>query len=296
MIKSLIFFIFTLGLVCPSLALEIRLHPATSFSFSEEDVQKAARKVYEFVNARIPDPQPEEKIEIFLETRNSECTGFVSRSAEDLRKIYISSEIKSLIDLQVILAHELTHVFRHHFLAEEAYWLDEGLAKWMEWNYIGEFPQEYLQEVHKAQYLPLQTEAFSCRGDRLNYAVSYFFILYLYNHLGGISFLREVAQSPLMGWENIENSARRVKEKNLISIDDSYLNRHSFLRHFAVALKLNDPFRADFALLQLDARYKPSPQTVLRVQALPSEGLCEEYALGEIDSLLSGRVQVCLPR
>lgn len=273
----LIFFLSTRAYASsmPEIALENR--ESLRFTMPEKDWKKISEKVYRFVNDRIADPVPQEKIQINFEETES-CAGFVERNSA--RKIRISTKIRSHVDFQIILAHELTHIFRHYYQANEEYWLDEGLAKWMEWAYIGEFPKHYLTGLHEANTLILPKNSLDCNSGHLEYMSSYFLMLYLHNHFGGANFINHLAQSPLSGWDAVESTTQKLKQANTIGINSDYLNRQAILRHFAAALLLNDPYRANYALLQIDPSFQATPQQVLRVSASEASSLsCEKLAI-----------------
>ncbi len=252
-----------------------------SFQLASDDWDRISSKVYAFVSSYIEDAHGNDPIQVIFDP-GLECVGFSSRASEHLREIRISTKIRSHVDYQVILAHELTHVLRHMYQPEEAYWLDEGLAKWMEWKYIGEFPTQYVTDIHASPAIRLLDQPLDCHSSGPpDYASAYFFVLYLRNHLGGDLFISSIATSPLSGWKNIENTAKDLRSRGVISIEPNLLNEKPLLEHFAFSLLLNDPFLADYALFQLDRKYRPSEQSVLQVTASESleSRICTNYEI-----------------
>ncbi|MFL5814747.1 MAG: hypothetical protein ACJ763_14325 [Bdellovibrionia bacterium] len=259
------------GFSAPARMFQFQNKDKLNFSLEASEWERLSSKVYSFVSSYIPDPRPQEPIEIVFDPE-LDCAGFSSRSAENHRQVRINTKIRSQLDYQVILAHELTHVLRHMHQPNETYWLDEGLAKWMEWKYIGEFPKQMVTTLNSSSVVRLLDEPLNCgESGGSDYASSYFFVLYLRNHLGGDAFIQLIGTSKDQGWDNIERSAQALKSIGVISVDQQLLNRQSLLEHFAFALAFNNPFIADYALFLLDLKYSPTQQQVLHFQAAVPE-------------------------
>lgn len=270
-----------LGLAAPARMFQFQNQERLSFQLDASEWDRLSSKVYGFVSSYIPDPHPQELIEIVFDPE-LDCAGFSSRTQGGLRQVHINTKIRSQVDYQVILAHELTHVLRHMYQPDEAHWLDEGLAKWMEWKYIGEFPKQLVTKLNSQSVIKLMDEPLSCNEPGgSDYASSYFFVLYLRNHLGGDAFIEQIGISRDKGWENIENSAQTLRAAGVISIDPRLLHAQTLLQHFAFAVALNDPFLADYALFQLDLKYQPSQQQVLKAlgTAPASASQCTTYEI-----------------
>ncbi|NUM87642.1 MAG: hypothetical protein HUU37_00420 [Bdellovibrionales bacterium] len=244
-----------LGLAAPAREFRFQNRQFLTFQMREEEWNRFSSKVYEFVTKRIGDPRADEAIEIVFDPA-MECAGFVSREPGREREIRISTRIRSHVDFQVVLAHELTHVLRHAAQPDEAHWLDEGLAKWMEWGYVGDFPSHYAREIARKGEVNLTDGSFDC-GTGDGYGGAYLLMLYLHNHLGGSRFISELARSPLKGWDAVEGAAQNLRVRRELGLPPALLTRKSLIWHFSLALLLNDPFAADFALLQIDSRFVP---------------------------------------
>src|SRR5690242_17271772 len=61
-------------------------------------------------------------------------------------EIWVSPRLTSA-ESQIALVHELTHVYRNQSNDHEALWLDEGLAKFMEYKYSGVWPKSYSERL-----------------------------------------------------------------------------------------------------------------------------------------------------
>jgi hypothetical protein len=94
-----------------------------------------------------------------------------------------------------------------------------------------------------------------CQHNR-GYIPSFLLVTYLTNHFGGERLFKRLLESPLTGWSNILDSIRSLKREGVIQIDESLLSAPKILRHFAVALWINDPFPAKYALFQLDPQFE----------------------------------------
>lgn len=86
---------------------------------------------------------------------------------------------------------------------------------------------------------------------------SFFLVAYLYKHFGGDQLMIKLMKSKLSGWKNILTTIRELATANVISMPNEYINKGFILRHLAVALWENDPYRAAYALFLLDPQYIP---------------------------------------
>lgn len=163
------------------------------------------------------------------------------------------------IENKLTLMHEFVHIIRHQYNPQEVVWLDEGLAQLIEAEYIQLFPHDKNQRLQDSNQVHLSSSREEYQPKSKAYATSYFFMKYLYSRFGGIELLRELIQSPHSGWDNIENSIRKLKQKKLISISESFLNRQSIWTHFVFAMTLNTTKYADYGLFLLDQKFQNIP-------------------------------------
>jgi len=222
-----------------------------TFKLTEEEWARTSKKVYSFVTSRIADGDSNLPLRIRF-TRIEGFFGYVPK--DNSRTIYISSAIRSHIEFQLNLAHELVHILRHQANPNEEYWLDEALAKYVEIQYANDWPLNYQEAIaaKKAFEIPSDAKEFQVGGN--GYAYTFFLFHYLYSHLGGDEFLRTLAKSHLSGWQAIEETALAMKTSGIISIPEKILNRQSLFTYFAYAMTLNDKFRAKYALFYVDSR------------------------------------------
>lgn len=157
------------------------------------------------------------------------------------------------------IIHELAHIIRHQYNPHEVVWLDEGIAQLIEAEYIQLFPMDKNERLNHAQEIHLSIQRDDYKPGHPSYSISYFFLKYLYSRFGGIHFVREALKSPYSGWENIEHSLKLLKQKNIISIADQFLNRQSLWTHFVFALTLNTSHHADYGLFLIDFKFTKYP-------------------------------------
>lgn len=233
--------------------------------FVESNANEPHAKAYLFVTSKILDPVDRAACPIRVDYVPLEgYVGFTplkAKSDECPDVIQITSRFKHDWKSGLVMAHELTHVFRHARNPNELPWLDEGLAKLVEHQYLGIGPITLHDELATLDEFALETDQQLYRDNSPAYATSYFFALYLYNHLGGDAFLKEIMASPLGGWEAIESAALNLRAQGVIKIDRKHLTRDSLWTHFAFALLLNDSRWADHDLFKLDQRYRAIKDT-----------------------------------
>jgi hypothetical protein len=165
------------------------------------------------------------------------------------------------LQLQLTLVHEYTHAFRYQFNPDEEIWLDEGIANFMEYKYSGVWPVSYQTALHAEHQIEWSNSALDFGAQGKGYRGAFFFIAYLYNHFGGDRILRELLMSNLSGWENIASSLQKSLDSTRSTIEPQILSKSSLVRHFAVALWLNDPYSARYGLFQLDPSFEGLSET-----------------------------------
>lgn len=114
-------------------------------------------------------------------------------------------------------------------------------------------------------------------------------VLYLFNHFGGEKLIAELARSSKKGWDAVEDIIGRLKADGVIGVNAAHLHRVAILRYFSAALLINNPYAADYALLQIDRHYIPGSQKFIQLRASERAGLqCES-------STFQGRsMELCL--
>jgi hypothetical protein len=155
------------------------------------------------------------------------------------------------------LVHEYTHVYRSDYNKNEETWLSEGLAKLVEYKVSIVWPESYQRKLRFNPWLIYENSErrYGFNGD--GYSDSFWLVYYLYQHFGGDQFLIKALQSKLSGWENILNVIAELQDSGAIAQNINILNRDSILRHFAMAMLLNDQFAAKYSLFYMGPDYTP---------------------------------------
>lgn len=190
-----------------------------------------------------------------------EVAGYLGYVDRDLTRISISPRLDAG-DTQLALVHELAHVYRAQFNLHEETWLNEGIAKFLEYRYSGVWPVSYMTRLRRKGALtfgPLSLEGkegnYGPGGD--GYPASFFLVLYLYNHFGQEKFLSKILRSSRVGWDNVLGAVRDLTAEGALDLSAGFATKGAILRHFAVALWLNDPYAAKYALFSVDPSYEP---------------------------------------
>jgi hypothetical protein len=226
------------------------------------DLPENLLKAYRFVAAKVSDPVEREACGLRVDFRNLKplhFDGFTPRPTNGVKcpgVIQIDLRLEQDWQSGLVMAHELVHLFRNYKTTHDAAWLEEGLANLIEHQYLGLGPITLADQLLEVDEFVLDLDWSHYVGDSSSYAMAYFFALYLYNHFGEDTFLREWMTSPLTGWDAIEQAARNARAKGRINLEERWLDRDSIWTHFSFALLLNDSMLADHNLLALDPRYK----------------------------------------
>ncbi len=162
-------------------------------------------------------------------------------------------------ETQLDLVHEFTHIYRHSFNNDEEVWLDEGLAKFMEYQYAGGvWPFLYEKKLRQNPELILGNDRKQGYGvEGIGYPSSFWMVLYLYNHFGGDKLIAKLMSSSKAGWANVESALADLRANGDIAEGPDLLTRDAIVRHFAIAVAVNDEFKAQFNLFSLDPRHEP---------------------------------------
>jgi hypothetical protein len=174
---------------------------------------------------------------------------------KNTNQIWLSPHLDT-IELQLSLVHELSHVYRNQFNKNDDLWLEEGMAKWIEYRYSQVWPVSYATRLMKNPNIILSNDPDFYSQNGNGYPSSFWLFLYLYNHFGESNFIKLVMESPLSGWDNVLTAIHKLKSEHVIQIPDALLTKESILRHFAVALWMNDAFLAQYALFAIDDQFE----------------------------------------
>ncbi len=100
-----------------------------------------------------------------------------------------------------VLAHEFQHLIHDGLDRDEETWLDEGCA-----NYAA-FLAGYIIDVHISSFLDHPEFSLVSFDNYLaEYGGTFLFILYLYEHFGGVDFMRSLIQSPKHSIDSINST------------------------------------------------------------------------------------------
>ncbi len=164
---------------------------------------------------------------------------------------------QSSVGILLSLVHEFTHVYRSQFNKNEETWLSEGLAKLIEYKVSTVWPESYQRKLKANPVLIYENSErrYGVNGD--GYSDSFWLVYYLYQHFGADQFLTKVLRSKLSGWKNVLNVIAELQESGVIAKNTNILNQDAILRHFAVAMLVNDQFAAKYALFSMGSDYAP---------------------------------------
>jgi hypothetical protein len=254
-------------------------HVPSAFN-NKKDLEEKTNRVYQFITSYIPDPIDRSLYPIEIEfIPMPKYLGFVHHTTTANQKVQIRANVKSAVEYQLILIHELSHILRNAYHPQEDLWLQEGLANLLQTLFSGEWPKELNEQFSNLPFVHLSNEPDHYELGSYGYATSYFFMLYLYERLGTKDFIYSIATSSKVGAENINQAAITYKQKYQSAIEDSFLTLDSLWRHFSVAALLNDSFLARYNLFFIHPKY-----STLRLQSTEpctENAYCTNYDLDE---------------
>lgn len=234
------------------------LHRGNINAESQAGFRSHLERAYDFVTARFKDQKNRATCPIKIKFADlGGRTGFTptpKTACDDV--IVLDSSLENQWSASAAVVHELTHVIRHQSNPSEETWLDEGLAKELEYQFLKLWPQSLFQ-VPKTFMFKISTDSKSYAAGSTSYLNSFLLVHYLSTHLGDDLFLIRLMNSRLNGWSAIEEAARISVPQASIGIPASRLNRRDLFTHFAFALRFNDASLADCGLFQLDQNYSP---------------------------------------
>lgn len=193
---------------------------------------------------------------VFVETTDN----YHGYTTKDNSRLSISPLLDN-VNLQLNLVHELIHVYRNQFNSNEEDWLQEGVAKFIEYQYSTVWPISYVEKLKLNLTINLGeiasdgiTKNFALNG--YGYPSAFFVVLYLHNHFGGDSLIKKILNSKKSGWDNVINSIQELALSGELKIPINLINKESILRHFAVSLWINNQYHAKYALFLLDRNFE----------------------------------------
>lgn len=230
----------------------------------KKDLHEKTLRAYNFLTKYIPDPVDRNLYPIHIEfTALKNHLGFVHHSDNENQIIKVHDSMKSAVEYQLVLIHELTHILRNAYQPNEERWIQEGLANLMQTLYAGQWPKEFENNFRNLKYFHLSNNIDDYQLGSSGYLVSYFFTLYLYEHFGKNLFIKDVATGTNIGAENIEKAISTYQKRNSSSIDLDYLTLNSLWAHFSFAVLLNDSYLAKYSLFLLTPSYSPLWNTLV---------------------------------
>lgn len=170
-------------------------------------------------------------------------------------KIQFSPKI-SEVELKASIVHEYAHIYRHRFNKDEKKWLDEGIAKLLEYLCLEDWPDAYNQKLLSVPRLSLSDDERDFIPGGEGYHSAFLLVLYLYNHFGEKKFLKEIMNSKLSGWDNITKAINKLRSDGVVTIPEKFTTKTSLIWNFSVALWMNDAYASPFSLFLIDPKFK----------------------------------------
>lgn len=200
---------------------------------------------------------------------------------KDENVILLNSALND-IQTKINLVHEYIHKYRYQIGANDEIWFSEGLAQMGEFMYSG-WPNNYNTIVKDKGYLLISNDQNDFKPNGYGYPSSFLLFHYLYTHFGEKAFLNQVIHSSKTGWNNILESIEILKSKKIIIKDDFVVTKENIIRHFAVALALNDSYSAKYGLFSTHFRLEKAglisdANLVKMNQPLPAGSLLIYYS------------------
>ena len=243
-----------MGVSIHSLASPLHIQYSGYGTHLPHDFEPNLHKAYNFVATRLKDPIDREKCPVQIEfTPLVGMVGFtpkVTDSCKAVVQIDLSLEGKSGADL--VLAHEMVHVIRNIYNKQDAPWLEEGIAKFFEVQYLGAQDQRLKDRLDLSSELRLSSliDDFDFNGGA--FTTAFYFTKYLHDHFEGNELLRELVQSPLSGWDALTSTFQKLKQNGKLHLDEKYFEPHKLWSLFAVAMIMNKPILAPKGLLLIE--------------------------------------------
>ncbi|MFN3697060.1 MAG: hypothetical protein ACK4VO_06410 [Pseudobdellovibrio sp.] len=220
----------------------------TSFTIAEANNQSQENILaLNFVQKKFAVQIPPAQI---VESPNLKFHAFTSPS-ENI--IYVRSGM-SETELKINLVHEYTHRVRYKYNQNDAPWFSEGLAQLVEMSYTS-WPYLYSDNLFYLPEIKISKSQTEYENNSRAYADSFYLMYYIYSHFGRDDLLQKMMRSPLTGWDNILTSIAELQSEEKIFFKDIKINREYIIKHFAVALAVNDPYIAQYSLFYIHPAY-----------------------------------------
>lgn len=166
--------------------------------------------------------------------------------------------------LGMIFAHELTHLIRYRASQSDPLWLNEGIARQVEYLLADFWPNSLNHETDALKNKKVITPTLFELSDSANdykvqgqgYANSFLFMHYLLGRYGDLKLWSELIRSEKSGWDAIESWLENLSSRGVINLDADLLKRRAIWRHFAFALMFNDPNIVRSGLFLVDYKYQ----------------------------------------
>jgi len=168
-------------------------------------------------------------------------------------------EIKNFLndnECKVNLVHEYTHRLRYKYQINDTPWFSEGLAQLAEMHYTS-WPKFYSTIFSLNPYFMLSNVKDKYTNDSRSYPESFFLLNYIYSHFGNQQLLIKMMRSSKTGWDNILSSIRQLQQEQKINLGDKVITREFIIKHFAIALAINDSYLADYRLFEINPFFIP---------------------------------------
>ncbi|MES2768002.1 MAG: hypothetical protein V4596_02560 [Bdellovibrionota bacterium] len=226
---------------------------------NKADLEEKTQRAYNFLTKYIPDPIDRNLYPIKIElTPLENYLGFVHHTDNENQTIKVHDNMKSAVEYQLVLIHELTHILRNAYQPNEERWIQEGLANLIQTLYAGQWPEGFENQFRNLKFYHLSNDIEDYQIHSQGYLVSYFFMYYLYAHFGRELFIHDIATSSESGSKNIEAATLSYKKRNSSSIEPNFLTFDSIWTHFSFAVLLNDSYLAKYNLFFLDSSFSPT--------------------------------------
>lgn len=157
-------------------------------------------------------------------------------------------------ELKINLVHEYAHRVRYKYNQNDVPWFSEGLAQLVEMSYTS-WPYLYSDNLLYKPEIKISNSQSEYESNGRTYADSFYLLYYIYSHFGRDELLQKMMRSPLTGWDNILTSIAELQAQDKIYYKNIKINREYIIKHFAVALAVNDPYIAEYSLFYVHPAY-----------------------------------------
>jgi len=170
---------------------------------------------------------------------NKDYPAFFSKAfSQTYKKKIIIVDVNFATDdrIDLLLNHELMHVFRYMHNKNEEPWLDEGISKLIEYMIAG---TDCIQLNNYQKNTNLELKYNYAIPSQVHYAHNLLYLIYLYNNYGGSKLLKKLIVSKKSGIENINSALRETVKDEKSSFKKEYYSFEKTFVNFSLALLLN---------------------------------------------------------